>query len=81
MNMREPRYMPQTSPKRIGLAMTRALVNFQIHCALKGIGSATEQEIRDFIEVEYGPKLAAKFKVSYLDPSPLNHRESEEPCQ
>jgi hypothetical protein len=79
--MSELRYMPLISPKRTGIAMSGALGNFQIHCALKGIGSATEQEIRNFIESEYGPKLAAKFKVSYLVPSPLNHRGSEEPCQ
>ena len=79
--MSELRYMPLISPKRTSMTMFRALVGFCCHAAVKGIGAATEQEIRDFIETEHGPELAAKFKVSYLTPSPLNHRGGEEPCQ
>lgn len=70
----ETKYMPLISPKRTSIAMARALGNFQIHCSLKGIGCASEQEIRDYISERFGPELAAKFKVSYLVPVPSDRR-------
>lgn len=60
--------------------MSRALTGFCCYCSVKGIGAATEQEIRNYIAEEYGPKLAAKFKTAYLVPSPLNRRETEGSC-
>jgi hypothetical protein len=70
----ETKYMPLISPKRTSIAMARALDNFQIHCSLKGIGCASEQEIRDYISERFGPELAAKFKTSYLVPVPSDRR-------
>jgi hypothetical protein len=62
-------------------AMLRALTGFCGHAAIKGMNSATEQYIRDYIANEEGdPKLAAKFKVSYLVPAPADRRETGEPC-
>lgn len=79
--MSEQRYMPlfRTVPK--SGAMTRALTGFCCHAAIKGISSATEQDVRDYItNVRGDPKLAAKFKVSYLVPVPLDRQETGEPC-
>jgi hypothetical protein len=61
--------------------MIEALTGFCCHAAIEGIGSATEAYIRDYIANVHGePKLAAKFKVSYLVPAPANRRDTEEPC-
>lgn len=70
----ETKYMPLISPKRTSMAMARALYSFQIHCSIKGIGCASEQEIRDYISEHFSPELAAKFKVSYLVPVPSDRR-------
>jgi len=72
--MDEPRYMPLISPKRTSKAMANALYSFQLHCSRKGVGCASEQEIREYIGEHFGPELAAKFKTAYLVLSPAGHR-------
>jgi hypothetical protein len=60
--------------------MIRALTGFCCHAAIKGISSATEQDVRDYItNVRGDPKLAAKFKVSYLVPAPSDRQDTGEP--
>lgn len=75
--MSEQRYMPLFRTVRMSGAMIGALTGFCLHAKIKGLHSATEQYIRDYIANEYGdPKLAARFKVSYLVPAPSDHRDT-----
>jgi hypothetical protein len=79
--MNEQRYLPLFRTVRMSAAMIRALTGFCCHAAAEGISSATEQYIRDYIaNVRGEPKLAAKFKVSYLVPAPSDRQETVEPC-
>jgi sulfite reductase beta subunit-like hemoprotein len=73
----EQRYMPLFRTGRMSADMIRALTGFCCHAAKEGINSATEQYIRDYIaNVRGEPKLAAKFKVSYLVPAPSDHQDT-----
>lgn len=79
--MSEQRYMPLFRTVRMSGAMIRALTDFCVHARIKGLHSATEAYIRDYIaNVRGDPALAAKFKVSYLVPVPSDHRDAGEPC-
>lgn len=79
--MSEQEYLPLFRTVRMSQAMIRALTGFCIHAKIKGLHSATEQYIRDYIaDVRGEPELAAKFKASYLVPAPADHQGSGEPC-
>lgn len=79
--MSEQLYMPLFRTTRMSGAMIRALTGFCCHAAIKGINAATESYIRDYIaNVRGEPKLAAKFKVSYLVPVPADRQDTAEPC-
>jgi len=77
----ETKYMPLISPKRTSIAMSEALYGFQLYCSARGISSATEQEVRDYITRSYGPELAAKFKAEYLVPWPSDPQGTEALCR
>ncbi len=46
--------------------MMHALNRHEAICAVTGVKSVTDKQVREFLKKEYGGKFASKFKPSYL---------------